>query len=1421
MKKTAKKLVSFMLVLLMAFSTVTPGLVFAEGEMTQTPEYKTQMNFTAAGAPVADAEPSKLLSLCKGATYALAGRAINEMVSLVISSDIPGLTSLVIMLQDPATRAELKHKELVSKMANSVAEIRESVARIEEQLNEISDKIDKYATAEKLMVAIQNLNSIASKYQAAWENYEAVRVKGKELVDLESEHPEATRTEEQKTKIDGLAQELSNLTNTFINGIREGEGFPFLTDLQIIPGYIWNSTGAAYDYDASYLGAYEAYLRERYTFEHQITDALAQAVESCVDLQTQMLILYSAYYSYLASTDKDNPDYATYTDEYFQNIQYNIVKNIDAMVESTGFGKYMIADKLTEAELAEIHKYDPDYVEPENINSTVTVDGKSYDAYKVRSNASLDYYFIFKNTVGAKDVVKAYNVSEAGDGYPYQIIYRPELVHNGLYTDDGKYRMVSDVSELDFVSSQANLLSMLRDVNGCNLSEISQTTSHVLLYGYDYKGNGNQKSSKTWNVKLQSITDIKSEASTVTAQNYYDSGTQQSIVIYKDMLNERDFVKNGTYTINDKGFLEGKTIVVTDGHTLDISAIGLDVSNVKIFVSGSGTVISNPDITLKDSFVVVADTSEGDNVYFKNLNVVSGENDEAALTVKSPCTVNFEGSNSFAAVNQSGSDSSRASEIHKKYTRTRPIFASHGVLIEDNTVLKGADESSLTAKGSYGGAGICLDKGNLTINNLTVKAEGSAYYCSNNSAVATVGAGIGSCVTFTITYHGSTGIFGSSYYYVNGSRPKISKGDSTINKSGTLNIINSDITATAKTFSYESYSELVNTEDIGGVKLGDGYYCLKDGSFSESTINATSAKISDRIATKGNNNIYKNEIFAVLAYTKGSNGVTTDGISFKLHGKNDTDQWIAANSIGNDKGNNAQTVTASSVNGITFVEVKTNSGNHWFPGKINISGKYSGDSVTVYGGRWIGSSGTTLKTTDNIYKVTVNTGKDDYAGTDSEIFLYLQDEKGVKTENLDLSDIHQDGNAFEKGDSETFWIYAPDNFGECRHAFFYSDHSNSSAGWQLGSFTVEKVQGKSADSGYSFTSGQWFEEARRINFGKYSGKTGAFYIEVKTQDSSGAGTDSNIYLTIYGDKGNTGEINLGTYAGSSDNFEKGDLDCFYIGYNKNAIGTINKIEIRKDDSGSNPDWKVEYIKITEEVAEGVEAQSVTFSLNQKLGDSTYTFDSSHITGNLRQSKPVINRDILRSLEQNEDGTYTLTVDRNITLEEEVFDLLIEKGAVLTVKMMGDDGKMIYSITFDGKRIKYYHSLELKKGYSFADGYAMLDFISRAKLPEGTRIAVDTGMFDISESEEYDILAKNENGEWVKQMTVTSDSGVIEFEVVEGREILISKQGQPLPSEGEEDSECEICGQTHENIIDMLICFLVKLLSDLFKVFGNC
>lgn len=41
----------------------------------------------------------------------------------------------------------------------------------------------------------------------------------------------------------------------------------------------------------------------------------------------------------------------------------------------------------------------------------------------------------------------------------------------------------------------------------------------------------------------------------------------------------------------------------------------------------------------------------------------------------------------------------------------------------------------------------------------------------------------------------------------------------------------------------------------------------------------------------------------------------------------------------------------------------------------------------------------------------------------------------------------------------------------------------------------------------------------------------------------GAGTDSNVFMTLYGDKGKTDEVPLGN---ATDNFEQGQLDKFKV-----------------------------------------------------------------------------------------------------------------------------------------------------------------------------------------------------------------------------------------------------------------------------------
>ncbi len=48
-----------------------------------------------------------------------------------------------------------------------------------------------------------------------------------------------------------------------------------------------------------------------------------------------------------------------------------------------------------------------------------------------------------------------------------------------------------------------------------------------------------------------------------------------------------------------------------------------------------------------------------------------------------------------------------------------------------------------------------------------------------------------------------------------------------------------------------------------------------------------------------------------------------------------------------------------------------------------------------------------------------------------------------------------------------------------------------------------------------------------------------FTVSVRTGDMNGAGTDANVFLTIYGDLGDTGERKLSRSESSGNKFERG------------------------------------------------------------------------------------------------------------------------------------------------------------------------------------------------------------------------------------------------------------------------------------------
>jgi hypothetical protein len=93
----------------------------------------------------------------------------------------------------------------------------------------------------------------------------------------------------------------------------------------------------------------------------------------------------------------------------------------------------------------------------------------------------------------------------------------------------------------------------------------------------------------------------------------------------------------------------------------------------------------------------------------------------------------------------------------------------------------------------------------------------------------------------------------------------------------------------------------------------------------------------------------------------------------------------------------------------------------------------------------------------------------------------------------------------------------------------------------------------------------------------------AVYYEVwirTTDDISGAGTDSNIYLQLFGTKGQSEVFRLNGRI-DGDAFEEGDLDIVKLTPSKpnGDIGAIQKVIVQSDGKYSGSDWHLQDIKV--------------------------------------------------------------------------------------------------------------------------------------------------------------------------------------------------------------------------------------------------
>lgn len=1385
MKKFGTSLLAAVLCLVLCFGIVAQPLSIVAQAATQTTQNSGASTSGLRGGAVATVATAV-------GKYAF-GRIYSELSSWAISNDVPVVGSLAKLMLDPSQRAALKQSEQVSEIHSTVAYISESVTQMSQQLKDIKaqldaldQKADEYHAVSLLNTATNGLKGITSGYTSAWEAYEdldeAVTKLGK-ANDALAQAADEDKIPELEEAVRLADLEVQEKTATFIALISQGGEKDFATTIDNLKIAIYDSASPT----SSYLGALETYLRTMLPFEHQITGEMTAAMNNCGSELYHIFLMYSEYYTYMRAyteqKNKDNPDaenpYKIYTDAFFESLAEELTAYFDEIALDTGIAGYMVEEPLSSKQIKEYREIDPDFAAPECIDTNVTINGVSYPCYKVRSNSDLQYYIVLKTFVDKYQIVQTFSSSYFSQ--KKITVWRPTFVADHEFTDDGRYRLISESELPDFVAdAPTSVLSYWRLDGG--LVSIPQNAEYVLLRDSTCKCLSDNNID--WDIKAVDMT-VSGNSDRVTLSGKdIKNGTagSKSIAIYR-MIDFSGKYKNNTFRVIDQSEIAGKVITVDDGQTLDLTQITVDVTGVTINVVGNGTIVSNSKITLRNSCISVFN---GATVTIENLNITAPKGGRAAIVLSDTgSTITFKGTNS---VSGTATGSNNAVDYYPNYVPGNPMGASHGLYAADNTSLAFIGTSTLS--GADGGAGICAT-GKL---NLTGSSGAKVTANGSKSAVKKVdffqlaiGAGIGGAFSTGIEYaesrvsmpYGSVVVTNyykvptgkSSDYIGSGANIQIQSlnvevsGVDVSNINGTVDVpvLDANLKKNIQDISLSS-------DDIGGVNAMGTGYDVKSGTISNSTVSLKRQKISAKIVTKEKDNTFKPEIYTITAYTHGSDGVTKEGVSFRLHGKGGTSEWIKAGDCGVKKDTWTGSFTLNTVGELDSIEVRVNkSGDTWFPGEITVTSTFGGETMTVYGGRAIDGA-TTLSPNDNIFKVTIETGTENDSGTNADIHFRLIDKNGKESDSYQLDAIHYENDAFEKGDIAVFWLYAPGDFEVCNGFYLSSDCSGRGPQWKVDSVTVQQVQGKYTGDSFTISPGYWFRIAQNVFFGRNSKNTGAFYIEVKTSDVKKAGTDSNIYLTINGSNGSTGEIELDAMAEDGDNFERGDLDAMCIGFDKDAIGEIKSITIRKDDAGSGPDWHLEYISIKEIVATNQTPQSYKFKWGGWIEEGTYTL-TNRTALKSRQNVVKFDREILSGLTQNDDGSYTLTVEREITLSDSVFELLAEKSAVLNV-VMEDDGKTLYEVLFDGGAFESWRAVTLGKNYGFADGKALFSFLQNADLPAKTKIRIHAKNLSFLGGSNYQLYGKDEAGNWSPLVNTVSSDGIIEFYAQTVQELMI-------------------------------------------------
>lgn len=1185
--KILKRTVSVVLSIMMIFSMTTVGLVSVSAAKT------------GGGIPG------------MGVVKTVGGRMFQEFTSYCISNDVPYLSdTFYYVLCNPSQRSSIKTNATVQQINKTVNEINQKMDVVLDDLCEIQTGVEISNTQQVYIDSKNDLDNYWNdNYKDVWNTYELAL-----QTELEIDEKLQNGSKTTDPDIIELQKKAEKYMNSFVSNYKDdivglsdnAEGYDdYVYDSNVFTKEMDNFN----DYIVSYLVASENYLRSVYPYEHEITENMYCCFQYCLQIESKVYQMHKAFSVYSdtidittgTSTCDEIPDVTEVT-EFTEETTYfeNLLRN---QLYVTDIHNFMVTEEfLNELKSTLKEGLDKEY-NPPVVETTTSIGGKEVPCYKIRDNKSLDYFLITQQSESLNSSVSSW---KNGIG---ETVYRPNTVLNEKYTDDGQYKMISSLSEMPSLNGRDNLLNYLRSSDsGLGFTKISQNTNYIILDNCSYNKNG------VWNMQFvlvnnPSDSNTPTEVVNMTSDKVYQNSQNTFIRIYRSVTEDKFFnsKENKCWKVSSIGDVPS-TISLHDGQTLDLSIITESPKcPTTIIASGECTIIGNPDVTFNNVNIII-DTDE--QVTIKNLNTKCTQYGTPIEVKSKDSKIKFEGENTFT-----GYGGYVNHDIYTQYDfGNNPVGTSQGMLIDSGcSVTITGDKVSFY--GDCGGSGICTC-GDLTIDGLDVVSVGS--YKEVTVGYMDVGYDY-SVKKYCTTYSVGSGI-GASVSYVNQEK---STGQ-TYTSYGQINIINGS-NVTAKGVMPDGKDNSYSM-DIGGVVYANGFNYGSfttpiskmrtvhvSGNISNSTISTENGNIDSKI-TYSNSKFDKDQ-YTITTVTSGSDGVTDKGISVKVHGKDGETDWMKCSNLGDSKGEETLTVTGSYVGEIEYIEVKINSGsNSWYPEKITVKSQIGNDEVTFYGGKWINENETyTLTESDNVIEVTIKTGDLDNSGTDCGVRINLVDSNGVESGWINLSEIHPDKNAFEKGDKSTFYISVPSNFGKVQYVELKTiSNSTAASDWYIDDITVTQVQGTNKGDTFTVNCDQWDVNDHVMSFGRETGKIGTFDVEIKTSNSNKSGTDADLYLKLIGTNGSTDSVLINKYTDSytsGTNYEKGDTDKFRITFDlgKEGLGQIKGIEVINKGGGSGPDWKVEYIKVTEILPDGTKGSTYQFNINEWINSGeTYT-----------------------------------------------------------------------------------------------------------------------------------------------------------------------------------------------------------------------